>query len=120
MNAAQWWALFDAHQQEMRDLVERYHPTSGNRHEMPISAAGAEVACEVARNQILRESRVPGTVAFDAAVKARDARALATLLNGAWFGMPESTSVRYEPGFYELCDLCEGADEEDDANASFS
>jgi hypothetical protein len=66
--------------------------------------------CESVRNAILRDSRLPGVVRFDAAVAVRDADVLLRLLNETWFGVPESEYVRGEAGFFELCDLCEGID----------
>jgi hypothetical protein len=111
MTTSDWWSIFDEHRDVIRTLVAKYHPTSGRKHNMPISAAGAEAACEAARNRILKDSTVPGIVRFDAAVQSRNVEVLISLLNDAWFGMPESMSVRSEAGFHQLCDLCEGVDD---------
>ncbi len=105
--AEEWWLLFDCHKVQMRNLVAKYHPTGAKSSpEVHISAPGAEHACEIIREQIARESSGDPAAEFDQAVKDRDPVKLVSMLNGAWFGMPECMGVRSEGGFHALCDLC--------------
>jgi hypothetical protein len=118
MTKSDFWEIFDANQADVRRLVAKYHPTaatSGRQRGTVITARAAESACEEIRKDIREASVQMGITRFDTAAKERDAVALIRILNEAWFGMPESTSVRNEPGFFALCDLCEGLDDYDEA-----
>lgn len=116
MDKQEWWELFDKNADKLRDLVGHYHPARAGlrRAEAKITAPGAEAACNVVRDAIAKEATMTGVQAFEAALEKRDSKLMSRVLNDTWFGMPESTSVRYEPGFDALCDLCEGVDEDEE------
>ena len=132
MEKQDWVDTFNRSKNELRELVEQFHPSSKAKVMVgdttvevpaevtllpcPITAPTAEEACKVVREQIRQiEPQNPLTI-FDTLAEdpALHNKELTSLLSGAWFGMPESRSVRSLPGFFELCDLCEGVDEEED------
>lgn len=112
MTATEWWKLFEAHQEDLRNLVVTYHPDARYKNKFPITAMSAESACQFVRKQIRRESNITLSDRFTMAVVDHNIDTLIRLFNEAWFGMPESTEVRREPGFFVLCELCEGIEEE--------
>jgi len=131
MEKQDWVLTFNKSKAELRVLVERFHPAAiakvevaGKRidlpvcvllaGDLPITAPDAEAACESIRREIQAEYTGSPLDRFDLAAERMDTRELTSLLNDAWFGMPESASVRKVPGFHALCDLCEGVDIEDD------
>jgi hypothetical protein len=119
MTKEEFWVLFDPNQNKMRALVEKYHPTAAQQPRglvdaEKITAPLAEAACEVVRSDIRKKATELGVARFDQAVESRNAEMLVRVLNETWFGMPETMSVRSEPGFGVLCDLCEGLEPEDD------
>ncbi len=71
-----------------------------------ITAPMAEVACSVVRDRI-REEKVDmdPVAAFDVALTDGNVDATVELLNGAWFGVPESTSCWRLTGFKEAVGL---------------
>lgn len=132
MEKQDWIDTFNRSKNELRELVEQFHPSSKAKVRegaptvevpagvillpCPITAPTAEEACEVVRKQIQRTKPQNPLTIFDTLAEdpALHTKELTSLLSGAWFGMPESRSVRSLPGFFELCDLCEGVDEEED------
>lgn len=129
MEKQDWVDTLNKSKNELRALVERFHPAATTKVEVageqvelpasvlagnfPITASGAEAACESVRREIRAKYAGSPLDRFDAAVEKMDTRELSSLLNDAWFGMPESASVREVPGFHALCDLCEGVDDEE-------
>lgn len=122
MEKQDWVDTFNRSKNELRELVEQFHPSSKaytsalTKKTYKVTASSAEEACKVVRKLIRkRETQNPlttfDTLAEDPALHNKE---LTALLSGAWFGMPESRSVRSLPGFFELCDLCEGVDAEED------
>jgi hypothetical protein len=128
MEKQDWVDTFNKSKTELRALVERFHPAvtakvevAGEQVELPasvlagnfpITASGAEAACESVRQEIQAKYTGSPLDRFDAAAEKMDTRELTSLLNDVWFGMPESASVREVPGFHVLCDLCEGVDDD--------
>lgn len=122
MEKQDWIDTFNRSKNELRELVEQFHPsvkayTSAlTKNTYKVTASSAEEACKVVRKLIRkRETQNPLTI-FDTLAEdpALHNKELTSLLNDTWFGLPESASVRNLPGFYALCDLCEGVDEEED------
>lgn len=138
MQKQEWVDQFTANKDKLRQLVEKFHPASlisvvlagegvdvlaaatHTAKQYPITAPGPEAACVKIREEIREENPLSPVLRFDAAIPRSgvlnptlDINELVELLNDTWFGMPESEAVREEPGFYELCDLCEGIDEEE-------
>ncbi len=110
MTREEWYEGFDEHREVLSSLVRRYYPIGAKSSpEARITADGAERACEMIREEIASEP----TPDIDQLLDSKEfSWALLGLLSSTWFGMPESMDVRYEPGFYQLCDLCEGIDED--------
>jgi hypothetical protein len=109
---ADWWKAVDGNWDELIAIIQDYHPAmheSTPRSDMPISAYGAEAACEKARELIRaeaeQETKYPDEQAIEAKDK-RDAEKLLRLFNQAWFGVPESMGAWSIPSFDLLCDLC--------------
>jgi hypothetical protein len=107
--AEDWWACVEAHKDDLRRLVVKFYPIGAESSpDYPISAAAAEAACEKVRKEIAAGPQVfdtPGA-AFDHWVEKKDGLELWSIFEATWYGMPESMSVRGEPGFFALCDLC--------------
>src|SRR6185295_10541074 len=105
----EWWQLLRENLGNVRQLVAAYHPGVPEDRkkggDMTITAAGAEALCSEYREEIAQRSCLP-VQRFDLAVKAGNHTELIDLGNETWFGMPESSEVRSEPGFFALCDLC--------------
>jgi len=131
MEKQNWIDVFNDHKNNLRNLVVRFHPSSKSQVlvadssvKVPsttletaytITAPTAEEACEVVRQKILSTKPHNPVLIFDTASNDPiDTGQLIYLLNETWFGLPESSSVRNLPGFYALCDLCEGIDTEED------
>lgn len=120
MNTAQFLARATEHAGKLRSLLGNYHPTSeayarwrpGN-----ITAPGAEAACVTVRDLIAREEiGEPHPIErFDAALASGDAQEIWSLLNSAWFGVPESTECWQVPGFREAVALLEDPPEEEES-----
>lgn len=93
---------------DLRDLIRYYHPSAGRcvtRPSMPITAPNAEAACAVVRNQIATEQPSDPVLRFNAAVERGDVGEIMSLLEGAWFGVPESTACWNVRGFSVAVDL---------------
>jgi hypothetical protein len=72
---------------------------------MPITAPAAEQACQHVRTQIRKEEPDDPLTRWDRAITSGDIGEIDSLLNGAWFGVPESTGCWNIPGFNEAVDL---------------
>ena len=116
----------------LRQLVADYHPsarrpavyqrdavifTDGDvvavdAEQMPITAPNAERACQEVRRKIRAEEPDDPLVRWDRAVAGGDIGAINSLLNAAWFGVPESTECWSIPGFGVACDLMDDLPDE--------
>lgn len=105
----QWWDKVELAKPKLVRLIERFYPSKDKKPEWvgEITAAAAEAACQLIRDQIDRAEPVKD---FESAIVARDSAVVLTILSDTWFGMPESVACRSEPGFWDLCDLMEGPD----------
>lgn len=129
MLKAEWVEIFNGNKENLRKLVQTFHPSAEKVVEVagvgvvvdpkpaegafPITAHSAELACAVIRQEIAANKSGDPIARFDAAALAMDVDVLVDILNETWFGMPEAKSVRALLGFHALCDLCEGIDEFD-------
>jgi len=114
MNSQEWLQTLNDNWDNLLDLVMKFHPNSvrlNETKEYPITAKKAEEVCEEIRKEITRSYPI---MQFRNARDNNDISSLLSILNETWFGMPESTAVRYEPGFHTLCDLCEGVDDDEE------
>lgn len=96
----------------LEDLIGTYHPSnldlSRRRQEpMEITAPGAEMACATVRTAIAQEEAgmTDPVLRFSRAVEDGDVNTINSLLNSAWFGVPESTSCWNIVGFKEAVEL---------------
>jgi hypothetical protein len=108
-----------ANEQALRSLVSNYHPSSRNRSgkRMPITAPGAEAACETIREQIKQEEPINPVESFNKALNNNDPHTIYRLLDSAWFGVPESTQCWEIEGFSVAVDLLDDPPEVDDVEA---
>lgn len=107
MTLETWWETVDNHWDDLFALIHKYHPSERrviNRH--TITALRAEEHSQRVREKIKETVKDPCGLASEAKQK-RDAIVLRKIFSDVWWGMPESISVRREPGFHQLCSLCE-------------
>lgn len=110
--ADEWWALCAARRDDLRKIVEHYHPrtrTPADTSGHTITSPAAERVCELVRGRVAEQPGDP-LVLFDVALGERAADTMVALLNQSWFGLPESMESRSVPGFFVLCTLCEEAE----------
>jgi len=107
-----WLDYVRLHQGKLYDFVWNYHPSEnvGSISEdewLTITAPAAEEACAVVRKKIAEDSvgKPRAKDRFVKAVEAEDVGEIYSLLQSAWFGVPESTSCWGVEGFKEAVDL---------------
>jgi hypothetical protein len=107
--ADEWWMTLDYYKGALRNLIATYHPVYG-RWAPParITAHAAEMMCDTIGENVESHTEEDPLLVFDEMVENRN-RKVAHLLSETWFGLPESTEIRQEPGFFTLCDLCSEA-----------
>lgn len=125
MNHIEYITKCKEHADKLRSLLGNYHPRSAQYAKtysapapLPITAPGAEAACRVVRAKIRKEEpNKPHPIAlFNIALEVGNLEAaleINSLLNSAWFGVPESTSCWSIPGFREAVALMEDPPEHD-------
>jgi hypothetical protein len=113
----QWLKLTREHGEALRFLLKEYHPNNrqpGRRKNQDfITAPGAEAACTVIRQHIRAQQASDPVDRFNLALESKDWRTINTLLNEAWFGVPESTTAWGVRGFREAVHLIEEPPDED-------
>ena len=115
MTNQQWLAKVRDNQEVLTELIRGYHPAAhSRRRSLPITAPGAEAACEVVRRKIAKEEAGDPVVQFKAAMNTGNLSEISRLLDGAWFGVPESTSCWQIPGFALAVDLMEDPPEDEE------
>lgn len=110
MTTAEWLAKANEHKTKLRDFLADWHPARPVMgHDMRITALQAERACQGIREHIRdKEQDQPDPVRrFDFALAAGDWAEINSLLNSAWFGVPESRSCWTIVGFSEAVELME-------------
>lgn len=116
-DAEEWWALAEANKEDLLQLVRKFHPYYKKKHDHKITARKAENYAQIVRDDIAKEYSKgiptdPADLVENCFTKAGrevtdlSANTLVGILNETWMGMPEAFSVRSEPGFNVLCDLC--------------
>lgn len=104
----QWLQRVRDNKDELTGFIAQYHPASHKfqPQDMPITAHASEGACQLVRQYIAADpSEAAPIQRFTAAVEAGDVNAIYSLLDSAWFGVPESTSCWSIPGFSLAVDL---------------
>ncbi len=118
MTPSEWIEKARAGAPKLRQLLEDYHPTQSRKPIGPITAPGAEDACNVIRREIAEKKQdIDPVTAFDKALFAADVVEINTLLSEAWIGVPETTACWRIPGFKEAVELLEELPEEENDNA---
>lgn len=111
MTKQEWLNYAIAHRAKLVLLLNAYHPRSFGMRSVrtPITAHNAEIACNVVRNVIReRDKHLPNPVEqFNQAIDADNWVIVNSLLNDAWFGVPESTSCWNIEGYTEAVTLIE-------------
>ena len=104
----EWLQKVIDNSETLRQLIRDYHPSMRRQSSwqpMPITAPAAEAACDIVRAKIAKEQTSDPLSRWDKAVADGDVGEIMSLLNGAWFGVPESTSCWSIPGFSIAVDL---------------
>jgi hypothetical protein len=80
---------------------------------LPVTAPAAQEACNAICAEIAQRSPETPVLRYDVALAKQDVSTIQTLLQEAWFGVPESTSCWLIPGFTVLVDLLDDPPEVD-------
>lgn len=109
MTPQEWIDKAKADRTKLRSLVVSFHPASRvyGREPLKVTAPNAEAACNNVRTSIRRNHDGDPGKQFDEALDGDDYAKVNTLLNAAWFGVPESTECWRLEGFKEAVDLME-------------
>lgn len=115
MTKDQWINNAIKNKEALRSFILSYHPSMRTpKKPLPITAPGAEAACENIRQEIAKENIGNPVEQFDRAIEGRDFTLLYHLLNATWFGVPESTDCWRIKGFSEAVDLMDDTPEEEE------
>jgi len=110
MTETEWFAQAERDMDQIADVVRAYHPVNRQVATRPgdqVTAHGAERACQEARDHVRRNFEGDPVAQFKEAIQERNFPFAFSILNGTWFGVPESTSCWQIPGYRELVDLLE-------------
>lgn len=118
MNQIKWLQKANDNREVLIDFLRIYHPHSrivGNSILLPITAPNAEMARQNVVNAIKAEGSqsISPVEQFNIALKNKNWLTINSLLNSAWFGVPESTSCWGITGFTEAVELMEDTPGED-------
>ena len=109
MTTTEWLAKANEHSDSLRSLISNYHPRLPNRprHALKITAPGPEaVRQEIVKQMLLDgECQSDPVKRFDVALATGYVGELLSILDRAWFGVPESTSCWNIRGFSTAVDL---------------
>lgn len=108
MTEQEWWGMATANESDLVDLIREFHPVNrqpGRRPQDWITAPTAEAACVQVRKDIRKNFEGDPVAQFHTAIEARNMAAVTSILNGAWFGVPESRECWRIPGFKVLVNL---------------
>ena len=109
MTKQEWLDQVKANEPVLREFVLRWHPAARNGfgNTLPITAPNPEMARRACVKQIQREDfKKPDVLTrWERALAEGDVRELYSLLDSAWFGVPESTGCWGAKGFAEAVDL---------------
>ena len=113
MTSTEWLDKARLYAPQLRELLKDFHPSQPRKAIGPITAPQAEDACEIVRRSIAaKKPNINPVVEFNKALAASDIAAVNSLLNEAWFGLPETTACWRVPGFNEAIELMENMLEE--------
>lgn len=109
-----WVSYARANEDILTSFILNWHPASNNfgfslSDDLEITASAPENACGVVRAKIAQEeaSKSAPKDRFKKALLESDVDEIYSLLNSAWFGVPESTSCWGVTGFKQAVELLE-------------
>lgn len=118
MTRTKWVDAAKAALPNLQSLIAQYHPASDRtfRHAPAISAPAAERFAETVRAEIRAADAATARPVdrFATAVGAGNVAEISTLLNEAWFGVPESHDCWSVTGFADCVRLLEDPPEDDE------
>lgn len=94
-----WWKLVDENWENLKSLINMFHPANKFTPKMTITANRVE---KVRQSLIKKITSIPD---YEKLKNDRDP-GLANVLESTYWGIPESTDCWNYPGFGILCDLC--------------
>lgn len=107
MTTTEWLAQASRDEDRLVQLLRAYHPAArGEKRELPITAGLTEAYVQTVRRSIAEKGGDPVAQFREGLLQGKVGR-LMNLLNGAWFGVPESTDCWAVPGFREAVALLE-------------
>lgn len=120
MTKQEWLAEVQGSKADLLSLVEVYHPASHrvdarkSERGVLITAPSVEVACRSIRENIAHEEidLAQPQDRFLAALKQENWKTIYSLLDSAWFGVPESTECWQIKGFAKAVDLLDDPPED--------
>lgn len=112
MTKVEWLGLAKKNSGLLTAFIASWHPILQSEKTkwggMHITAPNAERACIEIRKQIVREEKHTNPVReFNIALTESNVEKIYTLLNSAWFGVPESRDCWQIEGFRESVELLE-------------
>jgi hypothetical protein len=102
-----WWAFLAENLDDLVGLMVYAGPEPPS-HKVPPGLVDAETIRRAALADLPPAPADPAA-RFRWAVETKDFDAAFALVNRAYWGLPESPSVRSLPGFHALCDACSEA-----------
>ena len=119
MTKSRWLEMVHNNANVLRQLISDYRPSSRRRAQRPmvITAPAAEVACQNIREDIVQKETVNPVNRWDKALAEGDVAKIISLLESAWFGVPESTECWSIPGFNEAVNLLDDPPDEDETRS---
>jgi hypothetical protein len=128
MTSQEWLGRVRQQSGTLERFIGDWHPSSHSYDDaaafgMTITAPAAQTACDIVSAAIARNEKNDNPVGrFWRAVAEGDCRVIISLLDQAWFGVPESTECWSIEGFREAVGILENApddieyDEDDGAD----
>lgn len=95
----EWWEFVDTNWDDLKNLIETFHPARKNAPQLEITAERAEVIRRVICKDIVE------LCDYEKLKQEKDDRLL-DVFNQTYWGIPESTSSWNYNGFGLICDLC--------------
>lgn len=95
----EWWEFVDTNWDDLKNLIETFHPARKNTPEMTITASRTEELRKVFAGEFTELAD------YEKMKEERDTK-LANVLDETYWGIPESTDAWCFTGFGLLCDLC--------------
>lgn len=114
MTTKEWIKVANDEMELLCSFIAKWHPGSKARNPDPmtITAPSPENFRRIMEARIEKEQTQDPVIEFREAIQAEDVGKAIGILNGAWCGVPESTSCWRIPGFPEAVDLMDDPPED--------